>query len=250
MLKFSLAAGAATLALVPASAQAQTFTGPYIGVHIGYATGTSDADGSLGGNWLSETTSLQAEVSDYIDADLEPNGLVYGLQAGYDYQTPGNFVVGIEGDFSVLDADDDRDSPLTATTSFPALQYAASNEIDVKSMFSLRGKAGYAFGNSMLYADAGWAWVKSRYSAALSSNGGYNKAGSQSDTTDGFIVGLGFEHRVGKNVSLRLDYHYTDQGETDFTNDFLAGSTFPGYVETYEQDLKLHVIRTGLNFRF
>ena len=56
---------------------------------------------------------------------------------------------------------------------------SASNDVDVKSMFSLRGKLGYAFGNSMVFADAGWAWARSRYSAALSSNGGYAKAADQ-----------------------------------------------------------------------
>ena len=252
MFKYSLAATAAIVAMVPASAQAQSWTGPYIGAHIGYASGSSEADGSLSGNWTTEPAALQTEVANYIDADLDPNGVMYGLQAGYDYQTPGNFVVGIEGDFSILDADDDRDSPLTATAAFPSLSYAASNEIDVKSMFSLRAKAGFAFGNSLLFADAGWAWVKSRYSAALSSNGGYNKAGSESDTTDGFIVGLGFEQRFGTNISVRLDYHYTDQGDVDFTNAYLPGSTFtsPVYTETYEQDLKLHLVRLGVNFRF
>lgn len=252
MTKFLLATAASVLIAMPATGHAQTFTGPYVGAHVGYAFGSSEADGALSGAWTTESAALQGEVSNYLDADLDPNGLIYGIQAGYDYQTPGNLVLGIEGDFTLFDVDDDRTSPLTATTTFPSLSYAASNEVDVKSMFSLRGKLGYAFGNSMVFADAGWAWARSRYSAALSSNGGYAKAGSERQTTDGFIVGLGFEHRVGTNMSVRLDYHYTDQGDVEFANNYLPGSSFtsPVYTETYEQDLQLHLLKLGVNFRF
>jgi outer membrane immunogenic protein len=250
MIKYLLVAGAACVAASPAAAQ--TWTGGYIGAHIGYGSGSSDANGALSGQWSTETQALRDEVTNYISDDLDPQGLIYGIQAGYDHQTAGNLVLGVEADFSLMDVDDDRVSPLTPTVAFPALSYAASNSVDAKHMYSLRAKGGIAMGNSLIFVDAGWAWVKSRYSAALSSNGGYAKAGADSKTTDGFIVGAGFEHRVASNVSLRLHYNYTDQGDVTFTNGYLPGSTFtsPVYTETYNQDLKLHLLKFGVNYRF
>jgi opacity protein-like surface antigen len=236
-----------------APAAAQDWTGPYVGVHLGYGTGSSDAEGALSGQWDIESQALRDEVTDFISHDLDPKGAVYGVQAGYDFQANNNLVFGVEADFSLLGVDDDRSTPLTPTATSPSLSYAASNGVDAKHMFSLRGKAGVALGSSSLvYVDAGWAWVKAEYDAALSSNGGYMKAGSRTKTSNGFVIGGGFEHRLAANVSARLDYSYTDQGGVRFANDYLPGSTFasPVYTETYEQDLKLHLIRVALNYRF
>jgi outer membrane immunogenic protein len=250
MLKHTVAALAVALAASPAAAQ--SWTGPYVGVHVGYGSGSSDANGAVSGQWTVESQALRDEVSARISSDLDPKGFLYGVQAGYDFQTSGNLVLGVEADFSLMNVDDDRASPLTPTTTAPSLSYAAGNGVDAKHMYSLRAKGGVAFGNSLVFVDGGWAWVKSKYSAGLSSNGGYSKSGSQSETTDGYVLGAGFEHRVGSNVSLRLDYSYTDQGDVSFANAYLPGSTFtsPVYTETYNQDLKLHLFRAGVNFRF
>ena len=86
----------------------------------------------------------------------------------------------------------------------------------------------------------------------VQSNGNYRKAALVDRTMDGFIVGGGIEHRLGNNVSARLTYQYADQGDETYTTAYQPGSSFttPAYTETVTQDLRLHLVRVGVNYRF
>ena len=65
-------------------------------------------------------------------------------------------------------------------------------------------------------------------------------------------MGGGLEHRFGSNVSLRVEYIYTDQGDVTYTTGYVTGSSFtsPAYTETFTQDLKMHLVRVGFNLHF
>lgn len=253
-MKSSILISATLLATMatPAFAEDEDWTGPYAGVHAGYSTGQSDSDVALSGAWTSESTALQSYVADNFSDRRKPEGFNFGAQLGYNYQTAGNFVIGAEGDFSVLSADDARSTGLVPTTPFPALSYNFGNAVDAKHMFSLRAKAGVALDKTLIYATGGWAWVNTEVGATMQSNGGYNKAGTAKKTLDGFIVGGGIEQKLGSKVSARIDYAFTDQGSQVYTTAYQPGSTFtsPVYTETVKQDLKLHLIRVGVNFHF
>lgn len=228
------------------------WTGPYAGIHAGYGAGGSDTDVALSGAWTSESQALRDYVTGNFSDSRTPKGLNFGAQLGYNYQTAGNFVIGLEGDFSILNADDSRATGLVPTTPFPTLSYNFGNGVDAKHMFSLRARAGVAMNNTLIYASGGWAWTKTEFAAAMSSNGNYLKAGSTKKTLNGFIVGGGVEHRFSSSISARLDYAYTDQGSTVYTTQYLPGSSFltPAYNETLRQDLDMHLVRVGLNFHF
>lgn len=236
----------------PAFAEDGDWTGPYVGVHAGYGSGTSSSDVTLSGAWTSESTALRTYVTDNFSDRRKPEGFNFGAQLGYNYQTAGNFVIGAEGDFSVLSANDARSTGLVATTPFPALSYNFGNSVDAKHMFSLRAKAGVALNKTLIYATGGWAWVNTEFGATMQSNGGYNKAGTAKKTLDGFIIGAGVEQKLGSKVSARIDYAFTDQGKHIYSTAYQPGSSFtsPVYSETVSQDLKLHLIRVGLNFHF
>lgn len=253
MRRYLLALAAMPL-VMPAAAQAQAvdWSGPYAGLHVGYATGKADLDNRLGGAWASESTALQGEVTAFTSRGVDPKGGVFGAQIGYNIAAGGNAVVGIEADAAVSNADDDRLEGPTPTVTFPSLSYTAGNRVDVKSMLSVRARAGLAFGNTLAFIDGGYAWTRARYRTSLSSNGGYAKAADEKETNGGFIIGAGLEHMVGSSVSLRADYSYTNQGDADFDSVYLPGSTFvtPAYTESYSQDLKLHIVRLGVNFHF
>ena len=241
---------AAGLSASPAAAQ--SWDGPYVGAQIGYGSGKSDTEAELGGRWSVEIPTLVDHVTDFASANPDPKGLTYGLQAGYNFRAADAWVVGAEIDFALLDVDGGRSDGPTPFPDIPALIYSASNSVDARHMLSLRAKAGYSFGSSLLYLHGGMAWVKADYETALSSNGGYLKAGGRTKTSNGFIVGAGFEQMLGRSMSARLEYSYTDQGRVRTHNDYLPGSTFvsPAYTEDYRHDLKLHLVRAALNFHF
>jgi outer membrane immunogenic protein len=243
-----LLCGACFAALATAPAAAQTFNGPYVGANIGYAWGKSDVDNTLSGNWITvEPLALQTFVIDATSPTLKPNGITGGVQAGYNASVGGGIVLGVEGEFNLLDAEDSEGGNFVFS---PSLNYDVDNSVDAKWMAALKLKAGVEFGNTMAYVDGGVAWVKADYDAAILSNGGYAKAGGTSKTTNGYIIGAGIEHKINPSFSVRLHYSYTDQGDVDFDTVFLPGSTFPGYFESYEQDLKIQSLRFGANFHF
>jgi outer membrane immunogenic protein len=253
MKKISLiAASVAAMVASPALSEDADWTGPYVGAHIGYGTGSSDTDVALSGAWTSESQSLQDYVTSTFGDSRKPEGLNFGGQLGYNYQTAGNFVLGAEADFTILNADNSRSTGLVPTTPFPALSYNFGNGVDAKHMFSLRARAGVALDKTLIYASGGWQWTKAEFFATMSSNGGYNKAGSTERTLDGFIIGGGVEHKFSDTVSARLDYAYADQGRTSYVTSYLPGSSFvtPAYTEGLRQDLDMHLIRVGLNFHF
>lgn len=253
MRKLSLIVSTAfALIATPAFAQDADWTGAYVGVHAGYGSGSSDTDVALSGAWTSESQALRDHVTTNFADSRKPEGFNFGGQIGYNYQTGGNFVLGAEADFSVLNADDSRSTGLVPTTPFPSLSYNFGNGVDAKHMFSLRARAGVAMDKTLIYASGGWAWTKAEFAATMASNGGYNKAGATKKTLDGFIIGGGVEHKFTDSVSARLDYSYTDQGSASYVTGYLLGSTFvtPAYTETLSQDLDMHLIRVGLNFHF
>lgn len=233
----------------PAYAQEEEgdWTGPYAGVNIGFGTGSSQTDVTLSGAWTSEPTTLQTRVTNDWSNKLKPKGVTFGGQLGYNVQAAPNFVVGVEGDFSISKADDAR-----SFVSSGVPTYTFGNDVDVKNMFSLRAKAGVSTGKTLIFATGGWAWAKSEFGAEVISNGGYTKEGRFKKTTDGFVIGAGVEHKFSPNVSARLDYSYTDQGNVSYPSAYRTGSTFtsPAYNESFNQDLKLHIFRFGINFHF
>lgn len=252
MKKYMFVLMASAAVATPAMAQDAEWNGPYAGVHIGYGTGTSDTQATLSGNWSIETQALQDHVTGGLSPQVKPEGLNYGVQLGYNAQLGESFVLGVEGDFSLLDVDDSLSTGPSAPASIPWLNYTFGNDIEAKHMYSLRAKAGVAIGKTLIYATGGWAWVKSEYGSEIVSSGGYTKEGRIETTTDGFIIGGGIEQKLGSNVSARLDYSYTEQGDVAYSSAYRTGSTYvsPAYNEGFVQNLDLHLIRLGVNFHF
>ncbi|MEZ5838926.1 MAG: porin family protein [Hyphomicrobiales bacterium] len=155
----------------PAYEAPQTFswTGPYIGAHIGYAFGQFE--------------TAAAGVSRNIDAD----GFAGGLLAGINYQV-GQFVVGFEGDYTATNFD--------GTRGFPGSVIKG----DVDWMATLRGRAGLAVDRYLVYGTGGLAL------ADISLNG-YG-SGDGANLT-GWTLGAGVEAAVTDNVVVRAEYLYT-----------------------------------------
>ncbi|MFM5947964.1 MAG: outer membrane protein [Novosphingobium sp.] len=249
---FSIAAIAAATLASPAFAQdgEDDWNGAYIGVHVGYNGLKSDSAVALGGAWSTESTALQNEVTTRWSTSQSIDDLNYGAQIGYNFNA-GGAVLGVEADISLLNGDDVRSSA-QASTAFPALTYTYGNVVDPKHAISVRAKVGLPMGKTLFYAHGGWQTVRADVGASILSNGGYSKAAAVTENFDGYIVGAGIEHKLGSNISARLEYAYSDLGDVSYATAYRAGSTFtsPAYNETFTQDMRMHSVRLGLNFHF
>ena len=245
----TFAAIALTAAATPALADDAdgTWTGAYIGISGGYTETKSDQKVVLSGQWLTEAATLQTRVvSDYATASRVKD-INYGGQIGYNVQAGSSLVIGVEADVSALSGKNAQTRTSAGTPS-----YTIANTFDPKVTYSIKGKLGFAAGNTLFYATGGWGWTQADLATDITSNGGYHKASSFSHTFSGYEVGGGLEHRFGRNLSLRLEYVYADHGDVTYATSYVTGSSFlvPAYNETFTQDLTMHQVRVGFNYHF
>jgi outer membrane immunogenic protein len=246
--------GVAALTLIGSPAFAQedeSWTGPYAGVHAGLNETRSATNVTLGGAWSGEAAALRDFVTGNMAARQRDSGYNLGGQIGYNYQT-GSLVVGVEAETSFFPGSETVSRGPLRYIASPTLSYTFSNTIDSKNTSSIKAKAGITTGSTLLYAEGGWAWTKAKFATTVTSNANYLKAGELTKTMDGYIIGGGIEQRLGNNLSARLSYDYADQGTATYLTTYRPGSAFtsPAYSETVKQDLRLHVIRLGVNFHF
>lgn len=248
-----LLTGTMLAATSPAFAQDSEadWTGAYVGVNIGYQNAKSDTTTVLTGAWAGESQATRDAVVNNFATSQSLDNVNFGGQIGYNYSS-GGAVLGIEAEATAYSGDSVITRGPFSPTGLPALGYTFTNRIDPKWTMALKAKLGAASGNTLFYVEGGWALTRADYGADQTSNGGYSKSGRLTETTDGLIVGGGIEHKFSPNVSARLSYNYTDQGSVTYVNAYNAGSTFtsPVYTETMTQDLRLHLVRLGLNFHF
>ena len=236
-------AAAATPALADDSDA--SWTGAYAGINAGYTDAKSDQTVVLGGNWSTEAATLQTRVTTDYPTASHVKDFNYGGQIGFNVQAGSNLVVGIEADVSGLSGKDSQ-----SRTSAGSPSYTIANTFDPKVTYGIKGKLGFAAGNTLFYATGGYGWTQADLATDITSSGGYHKASSFSHTFNGYEVGGGIEHRFAGKLGLRLEYVYTDQGDVTYATGFAAGNTFPGYTETFTQDLRMHLVRVGFNYHF
>lgn len=164
--------------------------------------------------WQQDRQSLTTSTVPPTTTRAKGDGLAYGGQLGYDLNMGGG-VIGVEASITGR----------TGTNSFPAFDLEAGRTINATA------RAGVLVSpDALLYARGGYS--NARFSVT-------NPAGP-SENRDGYTVGAGFEKMLGKNVSARVEYNYSDYG-----NDTLPGVGGPSTVNYHR-----HAVMTGVNFRF
>jgi outer membrane immunogenic protein len=164
--------------------------------------------------WQQDRQSLVAGTVPPVTARAKGDGFAYGGQIGYDFNL-GSAVVGIETSLTGR----------TGTNNFPTFDLEAGRTINVT------GRAGFLVSpDGLLYARGGYS--NARFNIV-------NPVGP-AETRDGWTVGAGYEHVLGRNVSARLEYNYADYGD----------DLLPGVGGGARLNYHRHAVMTGLNFRF
>ncbi len=227
---FSVLAGAALAADLPARKEAPvyvapppvfTWTGFYIGADIGGGWANANVNNVLG-NFNSGTIG----------------GVVGGGRVGYNYQI-NQFVLGIEGDF--------YGTGISNTRYFPATDLTIKTSQDW--LASLNGRLGYAIDRTLIYAIGGVAWTQGTRDHTLGNFAGPAVAalgyptsiGVTHDFT-GFDVGGGVEYAFTNNWIGRLEYRYYG----------FCSWNYPGayWLPRSQVSLSDNVITVGLSYKF
>ena len=136
----------------------------------------------------------------------DSDAVVGGVFAGYNYQIQNNIVVGGEGEVAYGGAD-----PLSTWTG------------------AIRGRAGYAFDNILVYGTAG----------GLVGQGEMKNNGANNTRTHvGYQVGAGVEAALTSNITARAEYLYTGTNTRDYG---AAGG---------DGDLSGNAVKLGVAYKF
>lgn len=204
------------LALAASDNLAYDWSGVYVGFQVGHGSGDATTNEMLDG-----------EVNDG-PLEYRTKGALGGIHIGYNGQS-GRFVYGVEGDIEHAGIDGHWDW---------GNGNGLSKEIDWVG--SLRGRIGVTADRLMVYGTAGLAVARVEMAVIDDDAVALSKA----EAAVGLTAGLGAQYALTDRMSVRMEYRYTDFGETSVAGD-VYGGTF-----SYPHDNKIHALRIGASIKF
>ncbi len=246
---------------VYAPAPVFSWTGGYIGGHVGAGWGTTESNIDVGRTLILNGFDAAALALVVPLAQTQMNGFLGGIQAGYNWQA-GVWVFGIEGDFS--GADIKGNSPCL-------LVLNCSSRVNWTA--DITGRLGLTVGaGGLVYLKGGAAWINRKFNAGnsvgvsfvdgadtVAAFGALN--GSHTGTQVGGLIGAGIEYNVPTtNWSVKLEYDYMQFGSQNADVPFTAsgGISVNGALRTGSVTFPInmnfndavHTIKVGANYHF
>jgi outer membrane immunogenic protein len=176
-----------------------------------YYTAPAPLASSWAGPYIGAT--LGYEWGRVSNNPTQPTGIEGGLEAGFNWQH-GNFVYGGEADINLSGAED----------TFSPWQFS-------NPWFgTLRGRAGVAINNVLLYGTAGLSYG----SLTATSPGNL----SETHTSVGWVAGAGAEIGFAPHWSAKAEWLYIDLADHSFS------------VTGADNGLSANLLRLGVNYRF
>jgi outer membrane immunogenic protein len=252
----------------PPPAPVWSWTGFYIGAHVGGAWGDwheTDAITCPGGPGA--CIPAQALINDinarFSSDHLRPSGFAGGLQAGYNWQMS-QIVTGIELSITGMDLSKTHVFSGNFSPSFPTESQLITDSAKANWEFMARGRLGVlTTPNLLLFGTGGVAVVDAKASHSFTEFGGNGIPGgvsaiensSTSTTRAGPAAGLGMEYAFWNNWSLKAEWvwsHFTGVNSTGTLQAvFPSGAPFPTpYVYSHSDSLTINTATVGLNYHF
>lgn len=240
-------------AAMAGNAHAQSWEGPYAGVHGGYRWGNLDlsspaytfSDG-VGG-----TVQVPGRAESY-----SLNSVLIGGHAGYNILLNQNWLIGIEGDFTAAGGaskgssasfsstsgmpcydDDEDDECRTITTNSGRI-----SNVELGWQATLRARLGLIDGSTMYYITGGLAWLQADWDETIAIQNGSSETVSKDAILPGWAVGFGTETFISQDWIARLEYLYEDFSSTSIP---LAFTSSTGTI-----DATAHKLRLALSLKF
>lgn len=218
-------AGAADLPLKeppPPPLPVWSWTGLYIGAHVGAGWGAKDFD-DLG--------SLVGPATFNFHSNFPVNGFLGGGQLGYRWQS-GMWVWGIEGSISGADITG-QNACSDGLQCKPTVDWLATTTVQV----------GWAVDHALLYIKGGAAWAGDHHSVTFADG---DPVGSLNETRLGPLFGAGITYAFDPRWSAFIEYNYMDFGSA--THIFTDCPTCDAV--RFDISQQIHVIKAGVNYKW
>jgi outer membrane immunogenic protein len=186
------------------------WTGPYIGASIGGAFGNSST-----------------RPTGFGSQDINMNGVIGGLYAGYNYQFTPNFLLGAEGNFDFTSQEGDK--------RFNAGGASLRVKQRAEWLAGIRARAGVTFDRFLVFGTGGVAFTGLQTDVR-----GF---GSKTENKVGWTIGAGGEYAITDNIIGRIEYQFVDFG--DSTTSFRGRGG--GRVRS---DLTDNIVKAGISYKF
>lgn len=221
-----------------------TWTGCYIGGHVGGGWGQKD---------FSDTALELQQIDPFFIGKTDPesiradtSGFLGGGQVGCDYQFSPNWLIGIQGSVSGADIKGDVLDPF-----FPS-SFGKTFHARTDWLADVSGRIGITWNRFMFYGKGGVAWAGDKYGGHELFLGTEPISYSASETRLGFVAGAGIEWAFWNNWSAFLEYDFYGFGRKDLvfacTIDATGASCGPFGPLSVKQDI--NVVRFGINWRW
>lgn len=222
-------------------AQSDEWDGFYVGGNVGASSDKSDAEATLTINQVtnlfvtgSGLVVVPATSRDFAASRRETNWSGGG-QAGYQWQS-GGFVFGFEGDVNpfrrTVSVTQSFQLPQTLLT--PNTSVEARRDVRLSREFSIRARAGGAFGRTLVYGTFGYGLAHVQVSstdaflnpggatltsspANLGPSGPVVTTAEEEKNTGGWTGGVGIERKLGAHVGIGFEYRHSDYRSGTFT---------------------------------
>jgi outer membrane immunogenic protein len=216
-------------AMYPAAPVQFTWTGCYIGGHIGGAFSNDRATNAFGNS-----------------ATFSSAGFVGGGQIGCDYQFAPDWVVGGEGRAAWSSLKNSHGASVINVVTGVTLpsQFTVSNDF----LASATARLGYVAADRWLvFVRGGAAWTNEKTDDAFTIPGFVAVDPKATTTRTGWTVGTGVEWAFAPHWSTTLEYNYYDFGShtttlTDAANNVIVSGT--SLKDT------IHTVTAGVNYHF
>ena len=200
---------------------------PWQGLYIG---------GNIGGSWASlqpaSNVLLLGGGGSIPVGTVDSSGFLGGVQLGYNVLA-GNFVYGIEFDFGGMDAS--GSGSFTDPTTHGRFLYVNGGG---GFYGDITGRAGFALGNSLIYAKGGFAYFTGNVHVADA----YDGIAQDSGTFTGWTIGGGVEYLIAPRWTVKAEYQYFDFDNNNFSCCTAAAG---GRIEN---SLTSNTVKIGFNY--
>jgi outer membrane immunogenic protein len=221
-----------------------SWTGCYVGGHAG------------AGTMHDSFTQDNIFFSSSGDTHGTGTGGLAGGQIGCNYQD-GNWVIGLEGEGYWSGIKTSSGFNFASGTTGEGLAFNARN----KSDYSIAARAGIAFDRTLVYGKAGWVWGNFSFdaleSATFTGEGGTTTSFetlSQSGQLDGLLLGIGIEHALTQNWTVKLEYNFLDFGSKFLSLTECEGRTGVATtctaIGSSSQHASKQIFKVGFNYLF
>ncbi len=247
----------------PSPAIAESWDGFYIGAGIGAQALLSGAESDFEIDDL-DTAGFSSDdyATSSLIGQLGAAGFLGTIEGGFDWQINESTVAGVSVDFTLGDLNADYQGSACDEIDSENC-YQAGHGLELDNSVSITGRVGHLYDNTLFYGLIGYtaSYFKQNgsFGACEDTNSCltdgsdiYTKNWGDSGWEDGLTVGAGIEKPIGKNLTAKLEYRYTDYNAfgNSFSADPCSDEDVGACSGSSQFDTSTHSVMAKISYRF